>query len=51
MLQPEEHCTKYGEKVMEVLHNKHPDIHTSSMVSLDNYHGRTQALVPFNVTE
>ena len=32
LLHLEEHCTKSGEKVMEVLHTKHPDAHTPSSV-------------------
>ena len=37
LLQPEEHCTKTGEKVMGVLCTKHPEASFPSAASLDTY--------------
>ena len=39
VLQPEEHCTKTGDWVMEVMHTKHPDTQPPSADSLDTYTG------------
>ena len=40
-LQPEEHCTKTGDRVLEVLHAKHPDAWPPSAACLDAYPGET----------
>ena len=45
MLQPAEHCTKMGDRVMEVLRTKHPDTHPLSEDSLDTYTGRPPELI------
>ena len=35
VLQPEEHCTKTGDRVLEVLHVKHPNARPPSAACLD----------------
>ena len=51
VLQPEELCTKTGERVMEVLCAKHPDARPPSTVTLDSYTDSTSELVPVDITE
>ena len=51
VFQPEDKCIKLGDKVIEVLHSKHPDAHTPSAASLDSYPGKPLELVLVNVIE
>ena len=51
MLQPEERCTKTGERVMEVLCNKYPEARPPPATSLDSYPDRPPELVPVDITE
>ena len=50
MLQLTELCTKTGERVMEVLHTKHPDARPLTAESLDTYPDRPPELVPIDIT-
>ena len=51
VLQPEEHCTKIGERMIEVLSTKHPEARPPTASSLDSYPGQPPDLSPVNVTE
>ena len=51
MLQPEGHCTKTGDRVLEVLHAKHPDARPPSAACLDAYPGPTPEMVPVDITD
>ena len=50
VLQPEGHCTKTGDRVLEVLHAKHPDARPLSAACLDAYPGTPPAMVPVDIT-
>ena len=51
VLQPEGHCTKMGDRVLEVLHAKHPDARPPSAACLDAYLGPTSEMVPVDITD
>ena len=51
VLQPEEICTKTGERVMEVLRIRHPDALSLSASSLYTYLDQPLELVPLEITE
>ena len=51
MLQPEERCTKTGERVMEVLCNKYPEARPPPATSMDSYPDRPPEIVPVNITD
>ena len=51
MLQPDDHCTKTGKRVMEVLHTKHPDARPLSAASLDAYPNNTLEVIPVDITD
>ena len=51
MLQPEGRCTKTGDRVVEVLHAKHPDARPPSAASLDAYPGPPPEMVPVDITD
>ena len=51
VLQPEGRCTKTGDRVIEVLHAKHPDARPSSAASLDAYPGPPSEMVPVDITD
>ena len=51
VLQPGDRCTKTGDRVMEVLHTKHPEARTPTAASLDSYPGRPPELTPMDNTE
>ena len=48
---PEEQCTKTGERVLEVLHTKHPDARPPSTACLDAYLGKLPEMVPVDITD
>ena len=48
---PEEQCTKTGERVLEVLHAKHPDARPPSAACLDAYPGKPPEMVPVGITD
>ena len=48
-MQPAEHCTKTGDRVMEVLRTKHPNKRPLSAASQDTYTGRPPELVPVDI--
>ena len=48
---PEEQCTNMGERVLEVLHTKHPDARPPSAACLDAYPGKPPEMVPVNITD
>ena len=50
VLQPDDHCTKAGERVMEVLRTKHPDARPPSAASLDIYPKNQPEMVPVDIT-
>ena len=50
-MQPEEHCTKTRERVMEVLSTKHMEAHTLSAASLDTYPDQPPELFPVDITD
>ena len=50
VLQPEELCTKTGERVMDVLRTKHPDARPPTAASLDTYPDHQPELVPVDIT-
>ena len=50
LLQPEELCKKTGERVMEVLRTKHPDVCTLSAASLDTYTDQPPEIIPVDIT-
>ena len=51
VLQPDDHCTKTGELVMEVLRTKHPDARPLSAASLDAYPDNPPEMVPVNIMD
>ena len=51
VLQPDDHCTKTGERVMEVLRTKHPDARPTSAASLDAYTDNPTEMVPVDITD
>ena len=51
MLQPTELCTKTGDRVMGLLHTKHPDSRPPTAASLDTYPDRPPELVPVDITD
>ena len=51
VLLPEEHCTKTGDRVLEVLHAKHPDAWPPSAACLDAYPGKPLEMVPVDITD
>ena len=50
VLHPTERCTKTGERVMEVLHTKHPEYCPPTAASLDSYPDRPLEIVPVDIT-
>ena len=50
VLQLEGHCTKTGDRVLEVLHAKHPDARLPSAACLDAYLGPPPEMVPVDIT-
>ena len=50
VLMPEDYCTKTEDRVMEVLHTKHPKARPPSATSLDTYTGRQPELVLVDIT-
>ena len=46
VLQPGDQCTKIRNRVMEVLHAKHPEDRTPTVASLDLYPNRPPELTP-----
>ena len=51
VLQPEGLCTKTGDRVVEVLHAKHPDAQPPSAACLDAYPGPPSEMVPVDITD
>ena len=51
VLQPDDHCTKTGERVMEVLCTKHSDAHPPPAASLDAYPKNLPEMVPVEITD
>ena len=51
MLQPGNHCTKTGERVIEVLRIKHPDARPPSAASLYAYPNNPLEMVPVDITD
>ena len=51
VLLPKEHCTKTGERVLEVLRTKHPDACPPSAACLNTYMDKPPEMVPVNITE
>ena len=51
VLHPKEHCTKTGERLMEVLHTKNPDARPLSTAILDTYVDQPPDLVPVNIMD
>ena len=51
VLQPEGHCTKTGDRVLEVLHAKQPDARPPSAACLDAYLGPPPDMVPVDITD
>ena len=51
VLQPDDHCTKTGERVMEVLRTKHPDARPLLAASLDVYPNNPPEMVPVDITD
>ena len=51
MIQPEELCTKTRDRVMEVLHTKHPGARPPSTASLDTYPDRLAEFFPVYITD
>ena len=51
VIQPEGHCTKTGDRVLEVLHAKHPDARPLSAACLDVYPGTPPEMVPLDITD
>ena len=50
VLQPAELCTKNGERVMELLHTKHPKVCPLAAASLESYSDRPPELLPVDIT-
>ena len=48
---PRDKFTNNGERVMEVLHTKHPDSRPPSATSLDAYPNNPPEMVPVNITD
>ena len=51
VLQPDDHCTKTGERVMEVLCTKHPDARPPLAACLDAYPNNPPEMFPVNITD
>ena len=51
VLQPEEQFTKRGNRVLEVLHTKHPDARPPSATFLDAYPGKPPEMVLVDITD
>ena len=51
VLQPGYWCTKTGERVMELLHTKHPESQTPTAASLESYPNRLPELSPVDITD
>ena len=51
VLQPGDRCTKMGDRVMEVLHSKHPEARTPTAESLDSYPDCPSELTPVDITD
>ena len=52
VLQPDDHCTKMGERVMEVLCTKHPDARPPPLAaSLDIYPNNPPEMVPVGIRD
>ena len=51
VLQPGHRYTKTGDRVMEVLHAKHPEARTPTAASLDSYPDRPPELSPVDITD
>ena len=51
VLLPEEHCTKTGEHVLEVIRTKHPDSRPPSAACLDTYPDKPPEMVPVDITD
>ena len=51
VLQPEGLYTKTGDRVLEVLHAKHPDARPPSAACLDAYPGPPPEMVPVDITD
>ena len=51
VLQPEGHCTKTGDRLLEVLHAKHPDARPPLAACLDAYPGKPPEMVPVDITD
>ena len=50
-MQPEGLCTKTGDRVLEVLHAKHPEARPLSAACLDAYPGPPPEMVPVDITD
>ena len=50
VLQPEDRCTKTGDRVMDVLRDKQPEARTPTAASLDLYHDRPPDLTLVDIT-
>ena len=51
VIQPTDLCNKTGDRVMGVLHTKHPDSRPPTAASLDTYPDRPPELVPVDITD
>ena len=51
VLQPDDHCTKTGERMMEVFRTKHSDARPPPAVCLDTYADNPPEMVPVNITK
>ena len=51
VLQIEEHCIKQKERMMDILHTRHPDTRRPSSASIESYTDRPPELVPMDITE
>ena len=51
VLKPGDRCTKPGDRVMEMLHAKHPDDRKLTTASLDSYPDRPLELTPVDITD
>ena len=51
VLPPEEHCTKTGERVLEVLRTKNPDARPPSAACLNAYPGKPPEMVPVDIMD
>ena len=48
---PEDNCTKTGDRVMEVLHTKHPKARPLSAACMDVYPNNPPEMVPVDITD